>query len=99
MIGRFLIFGVGVIAGVIICATAEPLPGSINHCEVFKVAHKPVTAFVLKPPPAPAPIEHVVKEACVSPKPENVTQPELTIADDTQKPRRHRRHRRHRRYW
>ena len=85
--------------GFLTASEFAPMPKSKGDCSVFKVDHKPVTAFVLKPPPAP-PAEHVVCpvapkcEAQVTPEPEKV---EATNTDDT-KPRR-RRHYRKRSYW
>ena len=72
-----------------------------DKCETYRVARKPVTAFVLKPPPAPPADPVIIKEACprVSQNAENETQAELSNADETQKTRRHRRHHRWRRYW
>jgi hypothetical protein len=90
-------------AGFLIATGTAPLPKSNNDCNVFKINNKPVTAFVLKPPPAP-PEEHPVCpvapkcEAQVTPEPENVSKAEVSNADDT-KPRRHRRHHRVRTYW
>lgn len=72
-----------------------------EKCETYKVSHKTVTAYVMKPPPAPPADPIIVKEACprVSQNAENETQTELSNADETQKPRHHRRHHRVRRYW
>lgn len=91
--------GAALAAAVTIPAT--PIPGASPECQTYRVRQKVATSYALRPPPA-TPIEHVVvkEAACVSPKAENVTQPELTNTDDTQeKPRRHRRHHRVRRYW
>lgn len=70
-----------------------------EQCGIPVVSRKVVTSYVLKPPPAPAPIEHVVVKETVCPQvtkmPEIESKPEATNADE--RPRR--RHRRHRRYW
>ncbi len=78
-----------------------------DKCETYKVAAKPVTAYVMKSPPPivtpavcpPAP----KREPLVSKTAENDTQPNLSNADDTQavRPLRHRhwRHHRTRSYW
>jgi len=42
------------------------------------------TSYVLKAPPAPPAERVIVKEACVTKTPENVSKPETTNADDTQ---------------
>ena len=80
-----------------------PTPKERADCQTYKVAHKTVTSYVLKPPPAPVPDPVVIKEACpqVTKTDENDSKPELTNTDETQKPRRHRRYRHHRvrSYW
>lgn len=80
----------------------EPDPIQKDDCGTYKVRNKIVTAYVLKPPPPPPAIRTectVVREACLSSRPESDTQPELTNTDETQKKPRHRRHHRVRRYW
>lgn len=72
-----------------------PMPKGKGDCGVFKVNEKPVTAFVLKPPPAPPPEKVIVKEACPAPKVEEAS-PAQEKAEE--KPRR-KRHYRVRRYW
>ena len=64
-------------------------------CGTYKVATKTETAYVLKPPPA-----QTIYQACpqVTQKVENVTEPEITKAEESKPTRRHRRHR-VRRYW
>lgn len=73
-------------------------PGQ-QGCGVFKVFRKPVTAYVLRPPPA-----EVRYEACpqvtVLKKPEIINTTDERVNEPNvveEKPRR--RHRRHRRYW
>ena len=94
-----ILFGAGIIVGAGFMLVAMPVPGDNKSCLTMHVSKKVATAYVLRPPPAPEPEKIVVREACVTPKPENVTQPELTNTDDTQKPARHRKRHRYRRYW
>lgn len=68
----------------------------MSACQTYKVAAKPVTAYVLKPPPSP-----VIYKACpqVTQKVEPVAvEPQVVKQEEEPKPRRHRRHR-VRRYW
>lgn len=66
-------------------------------CQVYKVAARPVTSYILKPP-ACTPTTTVVYKACpqTTEKAEPVSEPIETKAEE--KPRRHRRHWR-RRHW
>ena len=93
-----IIFGAGVGLGCLITGAGTPVPKQSSSCVIPRVSTQTVTAYVLKPPPAPPAEKIVVREACVTPKPENVSQPELTNTDDTQtKPKRRYRHHRYRR--
>lgn len=88
----------GAILGLAVTFYETDVPQS-NDCVAYKIRQKVVTAYVLKPPP-PIIEKEICPAApvCVSSKAENDTQTDLSITDDTQKPR-HRRHRKYRRYW
>lgn len=94
----FLALGTFIGVGIVFYQVDAP---RADKCETYKVARKTVTSFVLKPPPSPPADPVIIKETCprVSQNAENETQPELSNADETQKPRHHRRHHRVRRYW
>lgn len=97
----WIIYGTGVAVGLVLGFFAAPTPEQTDSCSVFKVDRKPVTSYVLKPPPAEVVYKacpQTTEKVCVTKIPENDTQPELSNANDTQKTRRHRRHR-VRRYW
>jgi len=93
----YIALGVAIGVGAVIYQSS-PAPAGL--CETYRVAHVPVTSYVMKQPPAPDPV--IIKEAC--PKVEQAAvddeQPDLSAGDDVLKMRRHhRRHWRHRRYW
>lgn len=91
--------GLGTFIGVAVIFYQIDTPRS-EACQTYKVATKPVTAYVLKPPPPPLPDPIIIKEKC--PAPDNLKlsdeKPEI-IEQAEDKPRRH--HRRHwrRRHW
>lgn len=58
--------GAGLAAAVTVSAT--PVPSMNEDCKTYRVRQKAVTAFVLKPPPAPIPDPVVIKEKCEAPK-------------------------------
>ena len=94
----FASFTAGALMGLVTSAAMAPVAVPKDDCEVYRVSNKVVTSYVLKAPPAPEPEKIIVKEACITPTPENVSKPETTNADETQyKPRR--RHRRIRAIW
>lgn len=72
-----------------------------NGCETYKIRAKPVTAYVLKPPPAPPADPVIIKEKCpvVLTESEKVNTSDERVEEVNTKPRRHRRHHRVRRYW
>ena len=102
--------GLGIIIGAGLMLAATPVPMRDLKCQTYGVSHKVATSYVLKPPPAEVVYKacpQTTEKACVSSKPENVTQGDLTNTSDTQvnetpknehDPRRHRRHR-VRRHW
>jgi hypothetical protein len=81
----------------------EPVVSNQKECKVYKVATEVRTAYVLKPPPAPAPERIIVKEECKIPvEKERVEETETTEKCEQVKPRRkyaNHRNRRHRRRW
>jgi hypothetical protein len=95
----FAMLGLGIIIGAGLTMISVPIPSQGVKCQTYGVTHKVVTAYVLKPPPAPPPEHIVVKEACpqITERAENVSEPEISKADES-KPRK-RRHHRIRRYW
>ena len=94
----FASFIAGILMGVVTCSVMAPIPIPKKDCDIYRVANEVATSYVLKAPPAPPAERVIVKEACVTPTPENVSKPEITNADETQeKPRR--RHRRMRAIW
>ena len=90
--------GIGALSGFCLNFYQSAIPEK-DDCFVYKVAHKSAVSYALKPPPAIAPDPVVIKETCITKTTENVTQPELTNTDDTQKPVKRRRHHRYRKYW
>jgi hypothetical protein len=99
-----IIFGCGVALGGLITFTGMPVPKQNSSCVVPKVDVKTATAYVLKSPaPTVVPIETPAKcpAVSVSPKPENDTQKDLSVTDDTQTKPKRKRYRRHRirSYW
>lgn len=78
----------------------EPTPS--NDCVAYKIRQKPVTSYVLTPPPPIIrPAVCPVAPKCETEKTEvfvnnSEAKPEETAKE---KPARHRRHYRHRRYW
>ncbi len=100
----------GIFIGASIAVLTAPIVPAKTDCSVYRVDSRAVTSYVLKPPPAEVIYKacpQTTEKVCVSPKPENVTQGDLTNTSDTQvnekpknehEPRRHRRHR-VRRYW
>lgn len=98
----YIALGIAIGAGIVFYQVDTP---RADRCETYKVARKPVTAFVLKPPPAPPAEPVVVYKACpqttqVSPTPESQinTDEKMESINQTDKQRRHRRHWR-RRHW
>lgn len=87
----------GVAIGTIGVLFATPLPAARGDCAVYSVAHKVATAYVLRPPPSPAPDPVIVKEKCPAPAVEVINERAETKAEE--RPRKRRHHRRHRRYW
>ena len=88
-------------AGAAVTMISAPNPADKDACGTYKVRNKVATSYVLKPPPAEVVYKacpQTTEKVCVSPKPESDTQPDLSVTENTQKPRRHRRHR-VRRYW
>lgn len=99
MIDKFTLPLIGVAIGVLAGFVVAPTPPTSEHCEVYKVAPKVVTSFVLKPPPAPAATPIVVKEKCPAPEADSQKlTDEKSETIEPENPRRHRRWR-HRRYW
>ena len=97
----FATFAAGAFIGTAIAMLAAPSVPPRSDCSLYKVDMRTVTSYALKPPPAEIVYKacpQTTEKACVTKAPENDTQPELSNADDTQKPRRHRRHR-VRRHW
>ena len=94
----FASFTAGALMGIATCIAMSPVAIPKDDCEIYRVSSKVATAYVLKAPPAPEPEKIIVKEACVTPAPENVSKPETTNADETQYKQR-RRHRRMRAIW
>lgn len=93
--GNAVWLGAGFMVGVATWFTQTDIPQ--DHCGVYKVENKVKTAYVLKPPPAPAP-EHLFCPSPIAPQPKvEEAKVEEPVAEE-EKPRR-RRHRRHRRYW
>lgn len=86
------------IIGFGLAIAVAPVPEVKNECNVYKVAPKSVTSFVLKPPPAtPAVCPAVPK--CEAQELKN--QSEVVNEPETvkQEPKPRKRHRRIRRYW
>jgi hypothetical protein len=94
-------FIAGSLIGGVITISTMPIPGPHNDCNVYKVAKKSVTAYVLKPPPSPPADPIIVKEKCpqVTPVTENVTQEQVAKEDDSKSTKRYHRRHRIRRYW
>jgi hypothetical protein len=94
--------GSAALVGWLISAALSPVPSAKKDCYVYKVAQTPVTAFVLKPPPAPPAEAATCPEA---PKCEVVeapkAEPEAKEEVEPDKPAPKRRYRRHRArvYW
>lgn len=88
-----LVIGVGVVFYQVDTPRAD-------KCETYKVRQKPVTAYVLKPPPA-----EIRYEACpqttakAEPECQKLSDEKPESIEQTDKPRRHRRHHRVRRFW
>jgi hypothetical protein len=88
---NYAYLGAGMLIGVGIVFYQVDTPKA-DKCETYKVSEKVATAYVLKPPPS-----EVVYKACpqVTERVENVSEPEITKAEETKSRRRHRRwHRR-----
>lgn len=86
------------VMGVVLITNTAPVPKPTEDCKLFKVDEKAVTAFVLKPPPAPVPVCPVAE----APKCPPQALPEIPVeeakkVDDP--PRRKRYRHRIRHYW
>ena len=88
----WLCAGIGIGLAVTLYEAETP---DMSACQVYRVAAKQVTAYVLKPPPSP-----VIYKACpqVTERAENVSEQEVAKADESKPPRK-RRHHRVRRVW
>jgi hypothetical protein len=98
-----ILFGGGVATGAMFTVLSAPVPHNNSGCGTYLVSHKVATSYALKPPSVPEPEPKACPpvqkcEAQVTQPSENVSNEEITNADDT-KQRHHRRHRRYRHYW
>ena len=87
--------------GFALAMAAFPAPKTSDNCGVYKVNSRPVTAFVLKPPPAePAACPVAPKcEPQVTNSENSVSKTEASNVDERQSRRHHRRRYRVKAYW
>ena len=90
--------------GFALAMAAFPAPKTSDNCGVYKVNSRPVTAFVLKPPPSPPaePATCPVAPKCepqVTNSEDSVSKTEASNVDERQSRRHHRRRYRVKAYW